>query len=164
MFSLEIILILIFFGCLSGFFAGLLGAGGGMIIVPSLFFAFKLAGYSNDILMHLAVGTSLAIIFPTSCESFGLPVLEAASKKVPILCSNLKVFKEIYGKGCFYFDYQNYRSILKKIYYFSSLKEKEIKKKIEINYNKTKKLNWEYCGNNYYQMIINILNFYEKKN
>ena len=104
-----------------------------------------------------------AIIFPTSCESFGLPVLEAASNKVPILCSNLKVFREIYGKGCFYFDCENYKSILQKIYYFSSLKEKEIKKKIEFNYQKTKKLNWEYCGNNYYQMIINILNFYEKK-
>ena len=105
-----------------------------------------------------------AIIFPTSCESFGLPVIEAASHKVPILCSNLKVFREIYGKGCFYFDYQNYRSILKKINYFSSLKEKEIKKKIEINFKKAKKLNWEYCGNNYYQMIIDILNLYEKKN
>lgn len=105
-----------------------------------------------------------AIIFPTSCESFGLPVLEAASNKIPILCSNLKVFKEVYGKGCFYFDYKNYRSILQKINYFSSLKEKEIKKKIEINFQKTKKLNWEYCGNNYYQMIINVLNFYEKKN
>ena len=36
-----------------------------------------------------------AIIFTSLCESFGLPLLEAASKKVPILCSNLRVFKEI---------------------------------------------------------------------
>ena len=69
MFDLNIIFILILFGCLSGFFAGLLGAGGGMIIVPALFFAFKLSGYSSDLLMHLAVGTSLAIIFPTSIIS-----------------------------------------------------------------------------------------------
>ena len=69
MFDLNIIFILILFGCLSGFFAGLLGAGGGMIIVPALFFAFKLSGYSSDLLMHLAVGTSLAIIFPTSMIS-----------------------------------------------------------------------------------------------
>ena len=69
--------------------------------------------------------------------------------------SNLKVFREIYGKGCFYFDCENYKSILQKIYYFSSLKEKEIKKKIEFNYQKTKKLNWEYCGNNYYQIVNN---------
>ena len=33
------------------------------------FFAFKLSGYSSDLLMHLAVGTSLAIIFPTSIMS-----------------------------------------------------------------------------------------------
>ena len=69
MFDLNIIFILILFGCLSGFFAGLLGAGGGMITVPALFFALKLYGYSNDLLMHIAVGTSLAIIFPTSIIS-----------------------------------------------------------------------------------------------
>jgi len=69
MFDINIIFLLLAFGCLSGFFAGLLGAGGGMIIVPLLFFAFKLAGYSSDVLMHLAVGTSLAIIFPTSIIS-----------------------------------------------------------------------------------------------
>ena len=69
MFDLNIIFILILFGCLAGFFAGLLGAGGGMITVPALFFALKLYGYSSDLLMHIAVGTSLAIIFPTSIIS-----------------------------------------------------------------------------------------------
>ena len=69
MFDIHIILLLTFFGSLSGFFAGLLGAGGGMIIVPALFYVFKLMNYSNEILMHLAVGTSLAIIFPTSIIS-----------------------------------------------------------------------------------------------
>ena len=69
MFEINTIFLLLVFGCLSGFFAGLLGAGGGMIIVPLLFFAFKLAGYNSEILMHLAVGTSLAIIFPTSIIS-----------------------------------------------------------------------------------------------
>ena len=69
MFDFNIIIILIFFAIMAGFFAGLLGAGGGMIIVPALFFAFKFTGYSDDILMHLAVGTSLAIIFPTSIIS-----------------------------------------------------------------------------------------------
>tara|TARA_Y100001936_G_C15855753_1_gene549712 strand:- start:10 stop:840 length:831 start_codon:yes stop_codon:yes gene_type:complete len=67
--NINLILILIIFGCLSGFLAGLLGAGGGMIIVPALFYAFKILGYSPDALMHLAVGTSLAIIFPTSLIS-----------------------------------------------------------------------------------------------
>ena len=67
--NINLILTLIIFGCLSGFLAGLLGAGGGMIIVPALFYAFKILGYSPDALMHLAVGTSLAIIFPTSLIS-----------------------------------------------------------------------------------------------
>ena len=32
-----------------------------------------------------------AFIFPSLCESFGLPVLEAAANKIPILCSNLRI-------------------------------------------------------------------------
>ncbi len=56
-------------GMAAGFMAGLLGIGGGIILVPGLFFLFKTLGYSPDILMHMAVGTSLAIIIPTGISS-----------------------------------------------------------------------------------------------
>ena len=48
-----------------GFSAGLFGIGGGLISVPVLFYIFGALGISNDYLMHLAVGTSFAIIVPT---------------------------------------------------------------------------------------------------
>ena len=52
-----------------GFFAGLFGIGGGLITVPFLFFLFEALGVDKNYLMHLAVGTSFAIIIPTSMVS-----------------------------------------------------------------------------------------------
>ena len=52
-----------------GFFAGLFGIGGGLITVPFLFFIFDALGIDKNYIMHLAVGTSFAIIIPTSLVS-----------------------------------------------------------------------------------------------
>ena len=48
-----------------GFVAGLFGIGGGLITVPFLYYIFNTAGINQDYIMHLAVGTSFAIIIPT---------------------------------------------------------------------------------------------------
>ena len=52
-----------------GFVAGLFGIGGGLITVPFLYYIFNSAGIDQQYLMHLAVGTSFAIIIPTSTVS-----------------------------------------------------------------------------------------------
>lgn len=56
-------------GAIAGVLAGLLGVGGGIVIVPVLFLLFPLLGVHESVLMHLAVGTSLATIIPTSIIS-----------------------------------------------------------------------------------------------
>lgn len=61
--------LLIALGLAAGFMAGLLGIGGGAVLVPGLFFVFRTLGYPQDSLMHLSVGTSLAIIIPTGLSS-----------------------------------------------------------------------------------------------
>lgn len=60
---------LVFTGAAAGILAGLLGVGGGIVIVPVLFLLFPLIGVQDTVLMHLAVGTSLATIIPTSIIS-----------------------------------------------------------------------------------------------
>lgn len=61
--------ILVVTGLFAGVLAGLLGVGGGIIIVPVLNEAFRVAGVDPSIAMHLAVGTSLATIIATSARS-----------------------------------------------------------------------------------------------
>jgi uncharacterized membrane protein YfcA len=56
-------------GALIGFLAGLFGIGGGAISVPVFFEVFRALGHTPDLAMPLAVGTSLAVIIPTSIQS-----------------------------------------------------------------------------------------------
>ncbi|SFB39731.1 Uncharacterized membrane protein YfcA [Rhizobium sp. NFR07] len=57
-------------GVAAGLLAGLFGIGGGAILVPIFFHVFGLLGVPDAVRMHLALGTSLAIIVPTSIRSF----------------------------------------------------------------------------------------------
>jgi len=57
-------------GVLVGILAGLFGIGGGAIIVPVLYQVFDTLGVPEDVRMQLCVGTSLAIIVPTTVRSY----------------------------------------------------------------------------------------------
>lgn len=63
------LLVFLIIGALAGFAAGLFGVGGGTIIVPLLYIVFTQMGYPADVVMHLALGTSLATIIVTSTSS-----------------------------------------------------------------------------------------------
>lgn len=65
----PIVIALIFTGMLAGLLAGLLGVGGGIVIVPVLFFVFQGLKISVSSAMAIAVGTSLLTIIPTSISS-----------------------------------------------------------------------------------------------
>lgn len=57
-------------GALAGLLAGAFGIGGGAILVPVIDQILDVLGYDDSVRMHVAVGTSLAIIIPTSIRSF----------------------------------------------------------------------------------------------
>jgi len=65
----NLLAILAISAAVAGFMAGLLGVGGGIIMVPALYYAFTVLDFELVTRMHLAVGTSLAIIIPTSIIS-----------------------------------------------------------------------------------------------
>src|SRR5476649_2373031 len=75
---IDLALMLVAVGCLSGFFAGIFGIGGGAILVPVFYECFRLAGVPLEVRMPLCIGTSLAIIIPTSIRSFRAHYLRGA--------------------------------------------------------------------------------------
>ncbi len=67
---LELAALLVAVGALAGFLAGVFGIGGGAVLVPVFYECFRLAGVPLEVRMPLCIGTSLAIIIPTSIRSF----------------------------------------------------------------------------------------------
>ena len=65
----NLLFVLALAATVAGFMAGLLGVGGGIIMVPALYYAFSVLDFDLVTRMHLSVGTSLAIIIPTSIIS-----------------------------------------------------------------------------------------------
>ncbi len=57
-------------GAVTGILAGLFGVGGGAVIVPTLYELLRLVGVPDEVRMPMCVGTSLAIIIPTSIRSY----------------------------------------------------------------------------------------------
>src|ERR1700692_479828 len=66
----QLALLLVAVGALSGFLAGVFGIGGGAILVPVFYECFRIAGVPLQVRMPLCIGTSLAIIIPTSIRSY----------------------------------------------------------------------------------------------
>src|SRR5450432_1204571 len=69
----ELILLAIWIagaGILVGIFAGLFGIGGGAVIVPVLYEVFRVLNVPEDVRMQMCIGTSLAIIIPTTVRSY----------------------------------------------------------------------------------------------
>ena len=57
-------------GVITGLLAGLFGIGGGAVIVPVLYEVFRLLGVPDEVRMQLCIGTSIAIIVPTTIRSY----------------------------------------------------------------------------------------------
>lgn len=66
---MDTLLLYLVLGAFAGTLAGLLGAGGGLVMVPVLVFIFQGQAMPGPIIMHMALGTSLAIIILTSLSS-----------------------------------------------------------------------------------------------
>lgn len=88
---------------------------------------------------------ALAFISPSLMEGFGLPGLEAMACNCPVVCSNIEVFREIYGEAAEYFDPKNVNDIKNTIKDVIEDKEKQ-KELIRKGKKQTSKYSWEKCA------------------
>ena len=89
---MSLIIIFLVTGIISGFIAGLLGVGGGIIIVPISYFVLLYLDYSSLYAMHIAIASSLGIICFTSSEFDSYSALCGFNPKTAILGQYLKIF------------------------------------------------------------------------
>ena len=88
-------------------------------------------------------------VYPSTCESFGIIILETIASSLPIICSNYPVFKEILKNNTLYFDPYNYLDISKKILIYmnnTNLRKKNTLKLFRLS----KTYNWDLsCSKTY---------------
>jgi glycosyltransferase involved in cell wall biosynthesis len=97
------------------------------------------------------------LIFPSLYEGWGAPGVEAAACGLPVVCSNIPVFKEIYKDFPEYFQPFDYKTLAEKVLKLLSnknLKEIMVKKGFKV----VKNYNWKESSNKYLKLAKNILN------
>jgi glycosyltransferase involved in cell wall biosynthesis len=106
--------------------------------IADIIFLSDVSDYSLDVLFH----GSVANVFPSLYEGFGLPPLEAMSKGVPVISSNHPCMREVLGESAYFFDGENIQSIadaMKKIILDNELRKSLIK----AGYEQIKKYSWK---------------------
>jgi glycosyltransferase involved in cell wall biosynthesis len=102
----------------------------------------KFLGFVPDEDLAILYKQAEAFIFPSLSEGFGLPGLEAMACGLPVVCSDIAVFREIYGEAACYFDALDFRDMAQKIEMViknSKIREGLIKNGFE----RIKKYSWE---------------------
>lgn len=103
----------------------------------------EILGYVPDGEIQRLYKNSLAFVFPTLSEGFGLPPKEAIEAGTLAILSDIPVLKEVYADSVFYFDPYNIRSIADSLEKVLALKDSERKDKIEYAQKFLKKYSWQ---------------------
>jgi glycosyltransferase involved in cell wall biosynthesis len=102
----------------------------------------KVLGYVPDKDLGVLYKNSVAFVYPSLAEGFGLQGLEAMTSGSIVLASDIPVFKEIYGDFAFYFNPKDPNSIVSAMKYVLNLEEEKKKKLINKSQQFIKKYSW----------------------
>lgn len=112
---------------------------------------------SNEADLFTYYSKALVFVFPSFYEGFGIPILEAFESNCPVACSNSDCFREIAGNAAVYFNAEDHKSIVKKV--FMIIESETVRDKLTfLGGKRTQKFMWsktiEYT-NNIYKGVLN---------
>lgn len=99
---------------------------------------------------------ALIYVFPSLCEGFGLPGLEAMSNGLPVVSSDSSCLPEIYGDAALYFNPNNTEEMVKamsELIHNQDLRDSLIKR----GYNRIKKFSWQKCAQETLEIYNSVL-------
>jgi len=102
-----------------------------------------LLGYVPDEKINILYKNSVAFVFPTLAEGFGLPPMEAINAGTLAVISDIPVLKEVYEDSVTYFDPMDINSIVESLNKALNMKNNERKIKIEYARRFIKRYSWE---------------------
>lgn len=114
-------------------------------------------GYVEDRELAAIYQSAGCFIFPSLAEGFGLPGLEAMSLGLPVVASDIPVFKEVYGDAAVYFDPKDATDLAGRVNLV--LSEKKIQEKyIDLGFKQVRKYSWEKFGQKTWSVFQEVLN------
>ena len=81
----------------------------------NLFSSIIMPGYINKKQALYYYNNAFAYVFPSIDEGFGIPLIESMRAKVPVICSDIEIFKEIGNDSVIYFKKQDYNDLHNKL-------------------------------------------------
>lgn len=103
----------------------------------------KLIGFVSDLDLGVIYKHSLGFLYPSLTEGFGLQGLEAISCGTVIICSNIPIFREVYGSHAFYFNPKDVSSISSALFSAANLNRTDKSKYIKNAQDFIKKYSWQ---------------------
>ena len=77
--------------------------------------SIEITGYLDETKVEYFFSNSVMYIFPSNDEGFGIPIIEAMQFSIPIICSDIEIFKEIARDSVLYFKASNHIDLYEKL-------------------------------------------------
>lgn len=111
---------------------------------------------STDIELNWLYNHAQCFVFPSLSEGFGIPILEAFTRKCPVILSDIPCFKEVAGDAALYFDPSSESDIIEKVYMVLQGRCKE--SLVLAGLKRAKKFSWDKTAQDHEGLYRQILN------
>lgn len=112
--------------------------------------------HPDDKLLSQAYSASEAFVFPSLQEGFGFPLIEAMSCGVPVIASDIPVFREICDDGALFFDPHDHISLTKQL--IDVMDPTTHKKLVDMGNERVKLFSWDNAAEKIENVFINVCN------